>query len=72
MRAAGVARQRDGRDRPDLMPEALERKSGRALANMAIDDFGLDRQNVSGFCHGTNLAKSLGLGVGVGKVATGE
>ena len=52
---AGMAGELDRRHRPDLMAEALQREAGRALADMAIDDFGLEREHI----HDATLAGNL-------------
>ena len=53
---AGMAGKKDGGQCPHLVPLALERETRRALAHMAVNHFGLDRQDV----HGPTIAVRLG------------
>ena len=43
---ARVVRKSDGGNRPDVVAETLQREDGNGIADMAVDDVGLDRQNV--------------------------
>ena len=45
---AGVVGELDGVDRPDLGTETLQRENGAGVADMAVGDPGLDREDVHG------------------------
>ena len=47
---AGMVRELDRMDRPDLHPEALHRKNRRGIAHMAVGDVGLYREDVHRLC----------------------